>query len=66
METNSTPSAAVLSELLMQSLTKDPMLAQKQTRLLQKIGGDSNSKLPADLSDSASSAPPASSSNQEA
>jgi hypothetical protein len=60
MATDSTPSAAVLSELLMQSLTKDPTLAQKQMRLLQKIGDASNSRPLADSSASESSAQPAS------
>ena len=65
MATDSTPSPAVLSELLMQSLTKDPLLAQKQARLLQTIGAVSNSKPPGDSSDSESSAPPASLNSQE-
>jgi hypothetical protein len=45
MANNSNPSA-VLSELMRASLSKNPALASKQQRLLQKISEGSNSKQP--------------------
>lgn len=64
MPTNSTPSD-LMSDLLQATLVKQPELAQKQLRLLQKISADSSSKPPAGSNDSASSATPAPSNKEQ-
>lgn len=54
MASNSKTSAQVLSEIMQASLHKDPALAAKQARLLQKLGANSSSE---PLDDSNNSAP---------